>query len=118
MYAVVALSLLCTVWQYAASRAAGRFQRALLNSLLSMEHRSAALLASIRRLLDEQEYQRILRDAREAQIRLAEQEHAESIIDIGRVHDGQAVQCRRASECARDSSESARSEGADVAHYR
>ena len=37
-----------------------------------MEDRTAILLASVRRLLEEQERKRIIRDAREAQIRLAE----------------------------------------------
>jgi hypothetical protein len=104
-YATIAIALISTIWQVIASRTAARFQWVLIRSIWSMEDRTAILLVSVRRLLEEQERKRIIRDAREAQVRLAEREDAEAIIDIGRVHDGQAEQSRfeaerLASECA------------------
>lgn len=104
VYVALAIALLSTIGQYTASRAADRFHGTLLSSLVSMEYRTMALLASLRRLLEEQEHRRIIRDAREAQMRLSEQEYAEAIIDIARMNDGQAEQIRRASEAARDRS--------------
>jgi hypothetical protein len=102
LYACLGFMFLSIIVQFAGWRSAGRFQRALLRSLWSLESRTVAQLSNTRQMMEELEHRRIMRDAREASIRLEPgSDNADARIDVARVNDGQAEETRIKAERAR-----------------